>query len=265
LENTAPIEIPLLIVIATIGIIIFIAFIIFFVLFYQKKAFQTKALAAEKEKEHQRELTNMTMEVAEMERKRTAANLHDDIGGMINLVKTNLSKIAKNSSDPSLKELGEQSSAFLETAMDNIRNISRDLAPPVLLRLGFEEGLAELCTQISKTGAIKIEFQGSKSELNLPKQTELQLYRIINEILNNIIKHASPSKLHIDLINTKTKLGVAIRHDGRGLTNAALPSLTENSKGIGLKSIQSRANIIHAKIDYSINDSGSLVNIEIPL
>jgi signal transduction histidine kinase len=261
-----PLEIPILIVIASIGIIIFIAFVIVFVLFYQKRTLQNKALAEEKEKNHQRQLVNTTIEITEIERKRIASNLHDDIGGIVNLVKLNIGKISRSTQNETIvKELSEQSSALLETTMENVRSISRDLAPPVLLRLGFEEGLMELCRYINNSGALKAGFNGSKEKLKLSSKTELQLYRIINEVINNIIKHDSADNLQMDIINYKDKFAVTIKHDGKGIDDTMLKELTEGSKGIGLKSIQSRASILNAKINYSKSDAGSLITIETPL
>jgi two-component system NarL family sensor kinase len=263
LENAAPIAIPLLIVITTVGIIIFIAFIIFFVLYHQKKRLQDKILSEEKEKNHQRALLNATVEIAEAERKKIADNLHDDIGGIINLVKLNIGKIEKSTSDKTMvKELSNESSGLLETTMENIRNISRDLAPPVLLQLGFEEGLKDLCQKISNSGSAQISFAGPESKILLSKKVELQLYRIIQEILNNTLKHTGATDISIKLSSSTNNFLILLVHNGIGITNETITVLTEGSKGLGLKSIQSRAQIINATINYSANNSLSSVTIE---
>jgi signal transduction histidine kinase len=265
LENQAPIEIPILIVIATIGIIIFIAFIIFFVLFYQKKALQNKASIAEKEKNHQRELANMTIEVAELERKRIANNLHDDVGTVINLVKMNLSRMMKQNDPELIKQLSKESDLLLESTMDNVRNINRDLAPPVLLRLGIKEAILDLCNHITSSGTVKANCSLTSSQPELNPQTELQLFRIITEIANNILKHADCSKLSISLMSADEKLLVSITHNGKGVDNATINTLTASSRGLGLKSIRSRAGIINAKINYTFDQKEAVVSIEVPI
>lgn len=264
MENPEPIEIPILIVIATIGIIVFISFIVFFVLFYQKKALQNKALAEEKEKNHQRALVSLTLEVAETERKRIASNLHDDIGTTLSLTKININQMMRQSNSAHIKELGKESGLLLEATINNIRNISRDLAPPVLLRLGFEEGLKEFCKQIHSSGALAVDFLSHPDGSKLPERTELQLYRITTEVINNIIKHSGASAMRVELNDLKDKFVVMVRHNGKGIDNSTFTELASAGKGIGLKSIKSRADIINAKIDYVVIDpSAAAISIEL--
>lgn len=266
MENTAPIEIPLLIVIATIGIVIFIAFIFVFVIFFQKRALQNKVAAEEKERLHQEQLLKTTIEIAELERKKIAANLHDDLGAMINIIKRNISEIADNNSNPKLNDLSEQSSKLLDNTMDNIRGIAREIAPPVLMRMGFEEGLNELCNQLNNAKVLKVSFQKNVSNYTLTFQTQVQLYRIVQEIINNIIKHSGASSMQVTLKNTPASLITEIKHNGKGLTNEQVETLTATSKGIGLRSIKSRADVIRATINYVIlGNSNSLTIIETPL
>jgi two-component system NarL family sensor kinase len=266
LEDKTPIEIPVLIVITTIGILVFIFFVVLFVLFYQKKELKNKVLREEKEKNHQRALLNATIEIAEAERKKIADNLHDDIGTIINLVKLNIGKIEKSTADKSvIKELSNESSGLLETTMENIRNISRDLAPPVLIQLGFEEGLKDLCQKISHSGTAKIVLTKSDGILKLSPKTELQVYRIIQEVINNVLKHASATEISIILNALSDKMVVTLFHNGDGISNESIDELTKGSKGLGLKSIKSRAQVIGATVNYSSTNSLSSILIETPL
>ncbi len=266
MENEAGIEIPILIVIATVGILVFIFFVILFVLFYQKKELKNKVLNEEKEKNHQRELLNATIEIAEAERRRIADNLHDDIGAIINLVKLNIGKIERSTSDKTVvKELSNESAGLLETTMENIRSISRDLAPPVLRQLGFEEGLNDLCQKLNNSGAVKINFTRPGKEIKMPQKTELQLYRIIQEVINNTLKHAAATEISISLNSFSDKFVVMLIHNGKGITNISIDALMRDGKGLGLKSIQSRAQIINAVVNYSSNNASSSILIETPL
>ncbi|HWY10427.1 MAG TPA: ATP-binding protein [Bacteroidia bacterium] len=267
MEDKAPIEIPILIVIATLGIIVFIFFVVLFVLFYQKKSLQNKIEREEEEKNHQRQLVSATIEIAELERKRIAANLHDDVGGMINLVKLNIGKIARHTNDETaIKDLNMECSTLLEATMENIRSISRDLTPTVLMRLGFEEGLLDLCRLMNNTGEIKVEFKKPEQSLKIEPKTELQLYRIVQEIINNIMKHASASQMYVQLRSFNDKIIVEIKHNGKGISNNMLAQLAKDSTGIGLISIQGRAQVIKANVNYEIkSDTESVITIETPL
>jgi signal transduction histidine kinase len=266
LENPPTINIPLLIVFVTVGFLILIAFSISFVLYHQKKKLKDKAISEEKEKNHQRELLKTSLDVAEMERKRIAANLHDDVGAALNLAKINIIRMAKLNNSIDITELSSESKLLLESTMENIRNISRDLAPPVLLRSGFEEALRDLCSSINTSGSLKVNLTGIPTGLKPSEQSEIQLYRILQELINNVLKHANASMMEINVADLTGKLNVNIKHDGKGIDDKMLPELTANSKGIGLKSIQSRANSINAKISYfAKNNSGSVINMEVPL
>jgi signal transduction histidine kinase len=263
LENSTPIEIPLFIVVSTAGILILIAFAVFFVMFYQKKTLQNRAQTIETEKQHQIELLHNTIEIAELERKRIANNVHDDIGGVINLVKMNISSITKNNADSELvKRLGDESKALLESTIENVRNISRDLAPPVLLRMGLIDGVDELSKQITQSTNFKVSFERPNVDFILPPQRELQLYRIILEITNNVLKHSGASQIFIKMASENEKMLVSLAHNGKGVSNNEIESMTQKSIGLGLKSIANRAKVINAKINYTKDQSNSLITIE---
>lgn len=264
MESETPIEIPLLIVIATLGILVFIFFVILFVIFYQKKSLETKAREEENEKNHQRQLLNTTIEIAELERKKIAANLHDDIGALIHLVKHNIHEITSKNSISEISKLNTQSVKLLENAMDNIRSISREIAPPVLMRLGFDEGLKELCGQITHSGASSVSLENSINTLPLGFQTQIQLYRIIQEILSNIIKHATATKIKVIIKADEKSIVTEIHHNGKGISNQEVDELTIKSKGIGLRSIKNRSEVIGAEINYSKANQHSLVIIKLP-
>jgi signal transduction histidine kinase len=150
--------------------------------------------------------------------------------------------------------------------MDNIRGIAREIAPPVLMRMGFEEGLNELCSQLNNSKVMTVTFHKNVSIYNLSFQTQVQLYRIVQEIINNIIKHAGATSMQVNLKNSNDALITEIKHNGKGLTNEQVATLTAASKGIGLRSIKSRADVIRAKINYAVlGNNDSLTIIETPI
>ncbi len=265
MENQAPIEIPILVVIATVGILVFIFFIILFVIFYQKRNLQLQVESEEKEKLHQQQLLKTSLEIAELERKKIAENLHDDIGPIINMIKHNVSQLNAANASHTVPELKEQTDKLLDNTMDNIRSITRELAPPALMRFGLHDGLNELCSQLSKTNIIDASFNCSESNTRLPFTIQIQFYRLIQEIINNVIKHANASKLSLSLVYSHTTLKALINHNGIGISNEKIAELTQQSSGLGLRSIKNRTEILKANVNYGLVEKQPIITISLPI
>lgn len=171
MENKSQIDVFSLVVIGTMGILILVSFIVLFVLLYQKKMFANKALIKENDNIYQRKLLDASIEVAEQERKKIAANIHDDIGMMLNVLKLNLTKIQRNKNDEKLTEsLLDNSNLLIGDAIAAIRVISNDLMPPTLMKLGFIKGITELCRQIKSAEVIDIYLQVNVDSIQLEKK-----------------------------------------------------------------------------------------------
>lgn len=267
MENKSEIDVFLLVVIGTMGILILVSFIVLFVLQYQKKMLANKALIKENENTHQRKLLDASIEVAEEERKKIAANIHDDLGMMLNVLKLNLTKIQRNRNDEKLTEtLLTNSNLLIGDAIATIRIISNDLMPPTLVKLGFIKGITELCRQIRSSGVIDINLTLNVNNIELEKKNEIQLYRLIKEVITNIIKHATASTIEITLNATAERMTITISHNGKGITTEMVQQLAESTEGIGLKSVLSRAQLTNSVIQYiNKGNEGSKIIIETPL
>jgi signal transduction histidine kinase len=253
--------------IGTMGMLILVAFIVLFVLLYQKKMLAARAMIKENDNIHQRKLLDASIEVAEQERKKIAANIHDDIGMMLNVLKLNLTKIQRNRTDETLTStLLTNSNLLIEETIAAIRVISNDLMPPTLVKLGFIKGITELCRQVEASGIIDIHLLLNITTIQLEKKNEIQLYRLVKEVLNNIIKHASASTIELTINATVEFMTITISHDGKGLTNEMMQKLSESNEGLGLKSILSRAQLTNSVIQYiSRGNEKAKIIIETPL
>lgn len=225
------------------------------------------ALIKENDNIHQRKLLDASIEVAEQERKKIAANIHDDIGMMLNVLKLNLTKIQRNRNDETLTEtLLINSNLLIGDTLAAIRVISNDLMPPTLMKLGFIKGITELCRQVKLSGVIDIYLKLNVDSIQLEKKNEIQLYRMIKELINNIIKHANASTIELTINATIEFMTITITHDGKGLTNEMVQQLAKSGDGIGLKSILSRAQLTNSVLQYIIiGNKESKIIIETPL
>lgn len=266
MENEGSLDIGLLVLTGSLGMLILAFSIILFVVLYQKKILAQKNTIQIAENRHQKEMLNATIEVAEMEREKIAKNIHDDIGTILNVIKLNFTKMSRNPSDKDLSEqLIKESMSLLDDSIQNIRGIARDLMPPTLVKLGFEKGISELCRQINASGTITVKHEFNFGSKRLPAKTELQLYRIIQEVMNNIIKHSQAKQVNISARSDANELIIDISHDGIGISSEMVAQLTEAEKGIGLKSIQSRVQLINASIQYfTIGPKQAAISIEVP-
>jgi signal transduction histidine kinase len=252
---------------ASIGVIALILFIIIIVLKHQRNVMEHDNLINEKEKNHQKVLLNASLEIAEQERAKIAANIHDDIGMMLHVLKLNITKVMRNLDDKNLSaKVLQDSNGLIEVTIDSIHVISNDLMPPSLMNLGFIEGMIELCAQLNRLEIIMVILKTDLDHVEMDKKNSLQLYRLIKEVMNNIVKHTKALNAEIEISINQNKLLVVVTHDGKGITNETIKRLSESSKGIGLRSILGRAQLINATVQYAIVGSDkSKIIVETPL
>lgn len=242
------------------------SFIIVFVVFYQKRVLEHKNKLNDTKSIYQKKLLEATIEVAELERKKIATNIHDDVGIALNVVKLNLTKMKRNKDDANLiAELIETNASLLEDSILTIRSIAHDLMPATLIKLGFLKGISDLCRQISSSGLCRTNLITTETNLVLDKRKELHLYRLCKEILNNIMKHSASTLVDVRIFVINQKLIIDITHNGKGISNADVQLLLEANNGIGLKSIFSRAQLTDSLVNYSVSENESKVSIETPI
>jgi signal transduction histidine kinase len=251
LESAQSINITNLVILGSLGMLTLVSFIIVFIVQYQKKMLAHKAALQKTETEFQKQLLDASVEVAEQERQKIATNIHDDVGLTINVVKLNLSKMKNNIKDTTLvSELIETDLKILEEIHTTLRGISHELMPPSLSLLGLIKGLREMSRQISSSGKIKIDLSAGDLDLRMEKKKELQLYRLIKELINNILKHAGASQILVTCVLENSYLITSIEHDGVGINDQEVMALINSQRGIGLKSIQSRVQLTNSKLNY---------------
>jgi two-component system, NarL family, sensor kinase len=240
--------------------------IVMFVALYQRKVLAQQNLIQAAENRHQKELLNASMEVAEQEREKIAKNIHDDVGTLLNVIRLQMTKLSRNASDAAKTEaLVKESLTMVDESIQTVRGIAHDLMPPTLVKLGFDKGIAELCRQINASGQLKTECTIDTNDRRLPARSELQLYRAVREVINNILKHSKATALEVSVRATDESLHVRIHHNGVGISNEAATQLAHTDKGVGLKSIQSRIQLVNGTIQYlQKGQADSEVLIEVP-
>ena len=195
----------------------------------------------------------------ENERTRVSADLHDELGPLLFTVKFKISSIEANTEDQ--KVLGEASS-HLDDIIQRIREISNDLMPGTLLRKGVHYAIEEFIDNLAKTTTLHITFI-HQDVAELSKEKAINLYRIVQEIIHNTLKHARASDLDIALTSSETKLVLNTQDNGIGFDY--LTERIENS-GLGLRNLLNRTEFMGGNIYIeSMPGQGTKYTIEIPL
>jgi len=200
------------------------------------------------------------------QQRRIARDVHDGVGILINSVKQNLQKASLNTEDRKLVSILEQENMkLLEDAMQRVRNIAKDLMPQTLGQLGFMRALREISKTINKTGKIELVVTEEASGIRLIESVELQLYRLSLELINNIIKHDNATRVTVEYFPQQKPGKLVITHTGKGINNEAIAKLLKRETGLGLKSIQSRAQLVNAKVNYYQATAVKMASIEIEI
>jgi|GEM_PF-1328789 len=212
----------------------------------------------------QRQKMIMEKELAiEQERTKMARELHDGLGSMLSGVKHSFSAMKNRLTLPENEEAKFHFNIEkLNESIKELRNISHSMASESLLKYGLENSLRDYCNNVSQSGELKISFEALGTEQMLLRDDQsFHIFRIVQELLQNIIKHADATETIIQLSYNKHRLYITVEDNGNGFE--LHPDLLK--KGIGLKNIESRTKILNGRMDYQTAPSkGTSVMIEIP-
>lgn len=235
--------------------------IIFFLIYYQKRMLQNKIATQELESGYQKQLLLTTIDSQEKERKRIASDLHDGVGAMLSAAKLNLNMLRSGAipKEELTEALGETKDMIDET-IETVRRISKDLLPSSLDVFGLSKAVEELCEKLDNPKT-RVKYEAHGDEVALTKQQELLVYRMIQELINNALKHAEASVIRVN-INWEESLTVTVHDDGKGFNVEEIRG--DIKRGVGLYSIENRAGLIGGSVVFkSQPGEGTTVNIYI--
>jgi two-component system, NarL family, sensor kinase len=215
---------------------------------------------SELEKDKQLVAVDAMLQGQEEERSRLAKDLHDGLGGLLSGVKFSLSNMKDNLIvTPDNMTVFERSLDMLDTSIKELRRVAHNMMPELLTKFGLDEALKEYCNSINATNLVSVKYQSMGMGTRVEKSAEIIIYRIIQELLNNIMKHAAAKEALVQLVKEEGRLSIIVEDDGKGFDTAII----KNNKGAGLTSIQSRVDYLKGQLDiHSEAGKGTLVNIE---
>jgi two-component system NarL family sensor kinase len=227
--------------------------IIFFVILYQKRIIHHQQELKRINDQKQLELIQASIQGEEKERNRIASELHDDVGATLSSIRLYLYAAGKKDADISILNTSKE---LLDESIQKIRNISHKLQPALLQQLGLQSSLESFATMITNTGKINVTYSTSDALPRLHENTELSIYRITQELTNNIIRHANATVLKIETLLRSGYLITSLIHNGEGLTEEMYQEQIYKKGSIGLKNIVNRLKTIGATIQFNKKDDG---------
>jgi two-component system, NarL family, sensor kinase len=214
----------------------------------------------ELEKDRQLVAVDSMLKGQEEERSRLAKDLHDGLGGLLSGVKFSLRNMKDNLIiTPENMTVFERSLDMLDTSIKELRRVAHNMMPEMLTKFGLDEAVKEYCNTINTARLLTVKYQSLGMEERLEKSVEIIIYRIVQELLNNIMKHAAASEAFVQIIREDNRLNVVVEDNGKGFD----PLVSENNKGAGLVNVRSRVDYLKGQLAiHAEPGKGTLINIE---
>ncbi len=227
----------------------------------QKQKLQQQRIS-ELETQQQLTATEAVLKGEEQERTRLAKDLHDGLGGMLSGIKYSFNTMKGNLiMTPDNAQAFERSMDMLDSSIKEMRRVAHNMMPEALVKFGLDTALKDFCNDINQTGALNITYQSIGLEgQEINQTTAITIYRIVQELINNTMKHAGAKAAIVQITKSGNQISVTVEDDGKGFDTAIL----NQSKGIGWTNIQNRVDFLKGKLDVNSGaGKGTSVLIEL--
>ncbi len=253
-----------LLIAAIVLLLVLTGFIFFYYRSYKKLALQReinlKQQATELAQKQQIEVTRAMLDAEENERNRVARDLHDGLGGMLAGVKINLLSWAKYNKNMETQDFELQRIiGQLDGSVNELRNIARNMMPQTLLNYGLEAALKELCESVMDRD-LEVDFQAINISKEIGLSQQISIYRIVQEILANILKHAGATEILLQCSENQHRFYITAEDNGKGFDVES----SNLKNGLGLANIRKRVEYFNGRFDIaSTINEGTTINIEL--
>ncbi len=259
-------EIYVIILIAIALALLLVGFIVTMLFLYQRRQHRQEQQLTRMKDQYQQELLRSQLEIQETTFKTIAQELHDNIGQVLSVVKLSLS-ILPLSREHEAYESVQNSRQMLNKVIADMGDLTRSLHTDRITQIGLVEAIRFDLDSLRRTGLLQVELSVEGDEHPLEDQRSIFLFRMFQEMLNNILKHSKASRVNISIIYTiDNKFVLKVEDNGVGFDVHKKQTQASSSSGIGLKSMTSRASLIGAQISVrSQPGKGTTIQVELPL
>jgi signal transduction histidine kinase len=259
-------EIYAIILIASALALLLVGFIVTMLFLYQRRQHRQEQQLARVKDEYQQELLRSQLEIQETTFKTIAQELHDNIGQVLSVVKLSLS-ILPLEKDHAAYESVQTSRTMLNKVIYDMGNLTKSLHTDRITQIGLVEAMTFDLDSMQRTGLLQVDLSVEGDEYRLEDQRSIFLYRMFQEMMNNILKHSKATHVNIAVnYSIDNKFVLQVEDNGVGFDTDKKRTQASSSSGIGLKSMTNRASLIGAQLTIqSQPGKGTTIKVELPL
>jgi len=230
-------------------------------LFYARRKANERVLIQQEISRQQEITAHEVLNAEERERRRMGSDLHDGVGQLLSTALLNLNRLTKlDGFSDEQRKLAEQSLSLVTDGYDEVRSISHQIIPNALLKYGLSAAVRDFLSKIDEH-VLKVSLETVGITERLDEQMETILYRVIQETVNNVIKHAKATRLSIQLVKDEDGVNLSVEDNGRGFDVNKM----NKDAGIGMKNIYSRVAFLKGLVDVQSSEGkGTLVSVFVP-
>jgi len=240
-------------------LLLFISFIVTIVYKYQQKQNNYFKDIEALKTSHENAMLQSQLEIQEQTLQNISREIHDNIGQKLTLAKLHLNTLTYDDKEKTAAQVNDSINIIGE-AINDLSDLSHSMSSEIILNNGLIKALEYEENQLKRSGLYEIQFATTGNPVYLESSTELVLFRIVQEVLNNIIKHASASSIQMHVHYNEADLSIEIHDNGKGF------NLVENMKGTGLQNIRKRTALLNGNLQISSDENnGTEIKLKIPL
>jgi two-component system, NarL family, sensor kinase len=245
-------------------LLLFTSFLVALIISQRKKLKYQNNLQKLREQQ-QNQLIEAAVRSEELERHRIAETLHDEVGAILSSAKLHLLGIKSELLDEKDQRLHEKGRELLNDVIQKVRGISHNLHSNILKEFGLNEAIRHFIKKITQGTIIHATTALDDKYKTLNADDDISMYRIVQELINNILKYANASEFLISSVLSGNELNLVVFHNGNGLTQEQFEELRYQKEGLGLKNIQNRIILLKGMIHFTAGDEGYRINIHVPV
>lgn len=259
-------NITLLVTIGIAAMLLLVTGFLLIMIMSQRKKWQIQKEFSLLKEQQQNQLIEGAVRSEEGERHRIAELLHDEVGALLSSSRIFLVEMNTQHLSSDDKKDHAKVKEMIDESIQKVRNISHNLHSTILKEFGLNEAIRHFMKKITGdttvTSAVELDDEYTISNA----ETDLAVYRIVQELVNNLLKHAHPTHINIKSSLKENELNLTIQHNGDGLTQQQFEELRYKSSGLGLKNIQNRIILLKGKLQFEVKEPGdSAIHLTIPI
>lgn len=263
--NNSPLDVTIILVAGTIAVALLVFFLISFLMLYQQKQLTHAEEKIALKAQYEREILTAQLEVQNTTLQHVSQELHDNVGQLLAVARINLNVVEESKEGDDNRPYIQQANELIARSIQDLRALTKSLDGDFVQDFGLSESIAQELQQIRHTGVFGTEFRTSGDSYSLGFQREIVLFRIVQEVLNNAIKHSEAKKLTITITYTPESLIMTLQDDGRGFDYQPSQETSIGKSGAGLRNMQRRATLIGGQCTFvSSPGQGTTMTITIP-